>query len=350
MLIGLGYCALPNWGQLKSTELLLQSADHPSGTGGIDNNLAISPDGNLLVANGVMDPLQLYRKSDGQSLNIFKDRGKAALVTAVAFAPDNKTIAGPLFDYQRSHPIILWDTQSGNEKQRLIGHNASVMAVTFSSDGKLLASGSMDKTVKIWNIEAGKLEKTFQTSHYVERVSFSIDSTIIRSADQAGTVQQWQIKTGKLLQTLDNPQNTVDPQSASYTVDFSADGKLMARADNDHAIRLWSLETGKLVSTLRGHHGFGSGISFSPSGLLLASIGGSGARDLATGGKLDDLSVWNVQTGQLVAESDKYQNLGGVVFDPHLNIVVTGGRGGRVNLWKIDAAAQDRSGSSTPLK
>jgi WD40 repeat protein len=333
-------CRVFNWGQptslqLKSTALVLQSSEGRS-ISGIDRNLAISPDGNLLVANGVMDSLQLYRKSDGQSLITLKEGGKGALVRAVAFAPDSKTIAGPRFDYQQSHQIILWDTQNGNIKQRLIGHNARVDAVAFSPNGKLLASGSADKTVKIWNAETGKLEKTVQTSRSVELVSFSPDSTIIRSADPAGTVQQWQIKTGQLLQTLDNPQNKVEPGSANYDVGFSDDGKLMARADNDRTIRVWNLETGKLVSILAGS--LSGQIKFSPSGLLLASVGGSGESGFATGGNFSVLRLWDVQTGQLVAESDHYQDwIGGVLFDPHLKVVVTAGRGGRVRLWKIDA-------------
>jgi WD40 repeat protein len=340
-----GYHALPNWGQptslqLKSTELLLQSSDRRSSEV-ISRNLAISPDGNLLVANGITDALQLYRKSDGQSLIMLKDGGEGAPVTAVAFAPDSKTIAGARFDYQQSHQIILWDTQSGNIKQRLIGHSAEVGAVVFAPNGKLLASGSYDKTVKIWNTETGKLEKTFQTSQSVETVSFSPDSTIIRSADTAGTVQQWQIETGQLLQTLDTLQSEDGPkEDARYNFAFSADGKLIARANEGKGIRVWNLETGKLVSTLPGHDVLTLGSSFSPSGLLVASIGASGAREIGTGGNLYNLRLWDVQTGQLVAESDKYQNLDSLVFDPHLKTIVTAGRSGRVKLWKLDAIPQ----------
>ncbi len=345
-----GYRALPDLGprtmfQLESTELLLQSSEQRSSE--VISNLAISPDGNLLVANGITDALQLYRKSDGQSLIILKDGGKAASALAVAFAPDSKTIAGPRFDYQRSHQIILWDTQNGNIKQRLIGHSDEVDAVAFSPNGKLLASGSYDKTVKIWNAETGKLEKTFQTSQSVETVSFSPDSTIIRSADKAGTVQQWQIQTGQLLQTLDNPQSKGRTVPGFYNVAFSADGKLIARAnegkgiaDKANGISVWNLETGKLVSTLPGHYGMTADVRFSPNGRLLASRGGSGAHEFGTGGNLGNLRLWDVQTGQLVAESDKYQYPGILVFDPHLNIVVTTGHSGKLRLWKLDAIPQ----------
>jgi WD40 repeat protein len=335
--VALAYHTSPNWGQptslqLKSTELLLQSSGRRS-----SGNLAISPDGNLLVANGITDSLQLYRKSDGQSLLTLKDGGKGTPVLAVAFAPDSKTIAGPRFDYQKSHQIILWDTQNGSIKQRLIGHSKEVGAVAFSPNGKLLASGSYDKTVKIWNTETGKLEKTVQISQSVEAVSFSPDSTIVRSADTAGTVQQWQIATGKLLQTLDPLERRDDPEDYRYNFAFSADGKLIARANEGRGIRVWNLETGKLVSTLPGHQGLALVVSFSPNGSLLASIGASGGRAIATGGNLYTVCLWDVQTGRLVAESDNDQYLDGLFFDPHLKTLVSAGDGGKVRLWELDA-------------
>jgi WD40 repeat protein len=352
-LVVLGCNVLPNWGQrailqLEPAALSLPSADNSPRMEDVGSNLAISPDGNLLVANGMTESLQIHRRSDGQPLLTLRDGNQEALVTAIAFSPDSKTIAGSLFNCQRSHQIILWDTQSGNVKQRLIGHSGAVMAMAFSSDGKLLASGSNDKTIKIWDVQTSKLQKTVQTSQSVEAVSFSTDLTIIRSADNTGTVQQWQIKTGKLLQTLDNPQNKIE-QYGKYAVGFSPDGKLMARADRDQAIRLWNLETGKLLLSLPGHHSSAHVVNFSPNSLLLASMGGSGDHEITTGGNFHDLRLWDIQTGQLVAASSKNQYSMGLIFDPRLNTLVTAGRGG-VNLWKIDAVSQDRSGSSTPLK
>jgi WD40 repeat protein len=83
---------------------------------------------------------------------------------------------------------------------------------------------------------------------------------------------------------------------------------------------------------------------------LLASMGGSGEHEITTGGNFHDLRLWDIQTGQLVAASNKRQYSMGLIFAPHLNTLVTAERSDSVDLWKIDAVAQDRSGSPSPSK
>jgi WD40 repeat protein len=332
VIIALGCNALPH---LQQRSLQLQPVELPlqSETPNIEeiSNLAISPDGNLLVANGQTEPLQLRHTSNGKPLLTLQEGHQAARVTAIAFSPDSKTLAGAVY----SHQIILWDTQSGNIKQRLVGHRDWITALKFSPDSKMLASGSNDKTVKIWDIKTGKPQKTVQTFQAVKQIHFSPNSTMMQSADIAGTVQQWQVKTGQLNQKLANLQNKIAPGGMDYPVGFSANGKLMARADDDNAIRVWNLETGKLVLTFAGHHDRAKVVSFSPNSLLLATAGGSGEKGLLTGGNFHDLRLWDVQTGRLVAQSDKGQYIMSIVFAPHTKTLITGGDGGKVRLWSL---------------
>ena len=77
-------------------------------------------------------------------------------------------------------------------KKTLEGHSNSVYSVSFSGDNKMLASGSRDKTIKLWNPETGALLRTLEGhSHFVESVSFSGDNKMLASGSKDKTIKVW---------------------------------------------------------------------------------------------------------------------------------------------------------------
>jgi WD40 repeat protein len=78
-----------------------------------------------------------------------------ALVTSVAFSPDGRLIASG----SKDKTIKLWDVKTGEEIRTLKGHSSWVNSVTFSPDGRLIASGSEDKTIKLWDVKTGERDK-----------------------------------------------------------------------------------------------------------------------------------------------------------------------------------------------
>src|SRR5690242_3914959 len=78
-------------------------------------------------------------------------KGHTNLVECLAYSPDGKTLASGSFD----RTIKLWDVQTGKEKRTLTGHTYSVECVAYSPDGKTLASGSIDRTIKLWDVQTG---------------------------------------------------------------------------------------------------------------------------------------------------------------------------------------------------
>jgi hypothetical protein len=132
----------------------------------------------------------------------------------------------------------LWDIETGKEKKTLAGQ---VYSVSFSPDGKTLASASWDNTVKLWDIETGKEKKTLAGhSSAVTSVSFSPDGKTLASASWDKTVKLWDIETGKEKKTLAGHSTTVT------SVSFSPDGKILASASWDNTVKLWDIETGGL--------------------------------------------------------------------------------------------------------
>ncbi|MEH2424067.1 MAG: hypothetical protein V7K48_25120, partial [Nostoc sp.] len=120
--------------------------------------------------------------------------GHANFVYGISFSPDGKLLASASAD----NTVKLWDTSTGKEIKTLTGHTDFVYGVSFSPDGKMLASASADKTVKLWDTSTGKEIKTL-TGHtnFVKGVSFSPDGKLLASASADNTVKLWDTSTGK---------------------------------------------------------------------------------------------------------------------------------------------------------
>ncbi|UPK93766.1 hypothetical protein LCI18_004701 [Fusarium solani-melongenae] len=155
----------------------------------------------------------------------------------------------------------------------LEGHAGPVWAVAMSLDSKLIASGSYDQTIKIWNAGTGEVQKILRGHHNVVRsIAFSPDGKLLISGAYDGTVKIWDMATGDVKQTLDEGEDVGDGMVLSVT--FSPDGKLMASGAN-HSIRVRDATTGKLGQLVGDHDDRVRSVTFSPDGQLAAS----GSRD-----------------------------------------------------------------------
>ena len=263
----------------------------------------------------------------GQSGAKFDDtllQGHTGRVYSVSFSPDGKTIASGSAD----HTLRLWDASTRKLIRTLTGHTESVKSVSFSPDGKTIASGSADHTLRLWDASTGKLIRTIKGhTDWVYSVSFSPDGKTIASGSRDDTIRLWEVSTGKLIRTIKGHTNTFHIVSSSTvnSVSFSPDGKTIASGSRDDMIRLWEVSTGKLIRTIKGHRDQVYSVSFSPDGKTIAS----GSQD-------DTIRLWDASTGKLIRTLTGHtESVNSVSFSPDGKTIASGSWDDMIRLWEV---------------
>ncbi|KAJ5425069.1 hypothetical protein N7465_000139 [Penicillium sp. CMV-2018d] len=205
----------------------------------------------------------------------------------------------------------------------IVGHNAWVTSVAFSPDGRLMASGSDDTTIKLWDTMTGTIHKTF-TGHslFVTSVAFSPDSKFVASGSyDNNSLILWQTG-GTMQKILGNHFNQVT------SVAFSPDGELVASGCLDNTIKLLNTTTGAIQKRLKGHSDSVSSVAFSPDGKLVAS----GSYD-------NTINLWNTMTGTIWRTLEGHsRRVTSVAFSHDGKLVASGSDDNTVKLWYTTGA------------
>ncbi|KAI0543597.1 WD40-repeat-containing domain protein [Xylaria curta] len=256
--------------------------------------------------------------------------GHSRSVTAITFSPNGKLLASASEDFT----IVLWNAETGEHQQKFTGHSRIVRAVAFSPDSKMLASGSVDRTVRLWNIATRECQQTL-TGHEnsVSAITFTLTTETLISTSRDRTIRLWNTKTGKCLQIM------TEHRGAVSAVAISTKTKSFASASHDHTIWLWDLPTSThcLASAkkqLIGHSDWVNAVAFSSDGNKLVS----GSRDRT-------IRLWDTATGlcqQTITGHDSSVNAVGIV--PNCQILMSGSNDREVRVWNASACIRSLTG------
>ncbi|KPA10205.1 secreted protein containing ATPase, AAA-type, core domain protein [Candidatus Magnetomorum sp. HK-1] len=249
--------------------------------------------------------------------NVLKNMNSLGKVYSISFSPDGKTIASG-----DSDQIRLWNIASGIELQRFLGHKGSVNSLCFSSDGKFIVSGGSDQTVRLWDVMSGsELKQLKKHQKGIESVCFSPDDKIIASSSTDQTIRLWDRISGAEIKLFSKNKPVL-------SVCFSPDGKFIACGGVD-LIFLLDISSGTEIKRFHGKNGWTLTLCFSPDGKNLAS------------GSYDHILLWDISTGNVIKRFNGHKELiFSVCFSPDGKTIASGSLDQTVRLWDIESGTE----------
>ncbi|CCH96461.1 serine/threonine-protein kinase [Microcystis aeruginosa] len=241
--------------------------------------------------------------------------GHSDSVQSVVYSPDGRYLASGSSD----KTIKIWETATGTELRTLTGHSMTVWSVAYSPDGRYLASGSLDKTIKIWEVATGKVRTL--TGHYMTfwSVAYSPDGRYLASGSSDKTIKIWETATGKELRTLAGHSKGV------WSVVYSPDGRYLASGSSDKTIKIWEVATGQELRTLTGHSEGVLSVAYSPDGRYLASGIGDGA-----------IKIWEVATVRELRTPTRHSEVvRSVAYSPDGRYLASGSQDKTIKIWEV---------------
>lgn len=251
----------------------------------------------------VLCVLALSGRVVGQKPELILQTGHSTDVQSVAFSRDGKLLASGSVE----GVINLWDVASGAQLRSLEGHSSLVTSVAFSPDGRVLVSGSYDKSIKLWDVATGLKIRSLDGVFWAYSVEFNPNGNLLATVSADLSIKLWDVTSGNQVRTI----------AGSYlSVAFSPDGKLLAAGSSDNSIKLWYVESGNPVKSLEGNYAQIHSLGFSSDGKLVAGVNAD-----------RKLRIWDLATGTQLRVIEEFY--GSARFSPDDTLMASGDKEGR---------------------
>ena len=297
--------------------------EHP----GQVNALAFSTDGKILASGGYRTSvIQLWDLETGSKLSTLKLTEKHDSIAALAFAKNNAT----LISLGHAREITHWDVNTG----RKLGDTMSVdpyTAAVFSEDGGIFAAGDSNGITRLWDIATGTRRSTLAEPFSeaenpgIRALAFSPDGKMIASGSDDKTAVLWHTQNNAKLATLKGHEGWVT------AVAFSADGKTLATGDANKIVKLWDVNMGRERATLKGHRNTINALTFAPN--EAPHYGGC----LASGSADGTIRFWNPDTAEelVIFTAGHTESVKTVAFAENGTMLTSAAFNGTVEVWDL---------------
>jgi len=245
-------------------------------------SVAFSPDGQILATGGADRKIMLYDIRTGTQIG-------EPLIGHDNWVRDLRFNAtgDALYSSATGGSLLRWDLA---RRQPFVGHTDRARSLALSPDGRILATGSFDRHIFLWDARTGVQIAALPSPHErsIIQIAYSPDGRFLAAGDAGGMVSLWDVAKRSLLYP---PR--IEHESVVIGLTFSPDSRLLAAGDFDGHLAIWDVTTGELLRTVAdAHDGWTLSLAFSPDG-----------QTLATGGADGRIQLWDIST--LAAGSDE---------------------------------------------
>ena len=309
------------------------------------NAVAVSTDGSIFATGDRKGTIRLW---DATMDHRFEDWGWADNpqdqdILALAFSPDKKILASGSAD----KTVRLLDIEKRAQIATLKGHEASVAALAFSPDGKILAAGDAGKVIKIWEVNT-QAERATLTGHTggISALAFTPDGKTLASGSYDGTIRFWNPDTGQERFTF-----TTGHTQWIKTVAFAKNGLTLATAAFTGIVEIWNLKTAQELTTFTKSQSDLTGpVAFSHDATRFASQGGSGTIVFDSlgsgyhtrGPERGNIELWDIITDEQIPGTwqDTKGDANTLAFSPDNKILAVGIPRQGIRAWDINTGAE----------
>jgi WD40 repeat protein len=267
----------------------------------------------------------VLRGSSGEQ-HLLTLTGHTGTVSTVAFSPDSRLIASGSYDKS----VKIWEAGTGLLRQTMSGESDAVYAIAFEPNGKRIISGGKDGVIAVRDIESGQRmvrplrpEVTYgwDTLPAVLALAIAPDGVRLAAGNADSTIRIWNDNTGALLRILSGHSDAVT------SVAYMPDGKVIVSGSADGMVRTWDAETGQSLRVLKGHAGPIYAVAISPDGRLIAA-GGSG----------DAVGIWNAGNFQQQPSlATQLSAVNALAFSRDGRRLAVGGSDAGIQIWDTNA-------------
>jgi WD40 repeat protein len=244
--------------------------------------------------------------------------GHTLSVTSVALTPDGRTAASGSFD----KTLRVWDVATGRCRAILEGHWNAVMSVVLTADGRTAVSGSYDHALRVWDVATGRCRAILEGhTNGVVSVALTPDGRTAVSGSNDKTLRVWDVATGCCRATLQGHTDHV------MSVSLTADGRTAVSGSVDKSVRVWDVATGRCCAILKGHTHIVRSVALTPDG-----------RTAVSGSADNTLRVWDVVTGRCRATLEGHTvTVDSVALTPDGHTAVSGSADNTLRVWDVAA-------------